>query len=291
VLGVPRNARVADIGRAYDRINADLQKETTAPNPRLAAMAKIAYDTLSDPGKREQYDASLDAPQPKAAAKGPGRPAIVASVAVALVVVAGAGYYFLARTPARAVEAKALSPQEIVQAVRPHLARVEGALMSGEVRSLGNAVATAENEMVTACPGIAAGMLLTVKGLEDGSKAELGRASEDLDICLLTVKGAHAGIKVRSGVPDPREALQAVSLDANGHAQAQPVSVARAIAEAKAPAFELKSAAPLPNGTPIFDSQARLVGIVVAPHSFGEGIVAALGASRIAQARNSPAPS
>jgi hypothetical protein len=61
--------------------------------------------------------------------------------------------------------------------------------------------------------------------------------------------------------------------------------VARAIKETTGAAYELKAAAPLPNGTPAFDSQARLVGIVVTPHTFGEGLVVALGATRIAQAR------
>ena len=39
ILGVGRNAKATDITRAYARIRADMQKETTAPNPRLAAMA------------------------------------------------------------------------------------------------------------------------------------------------------------------------------------------------------------------------------------------------------------
>lgn len=289
VLGVARNAKVTDVGLAYKRMKAELQKETSAPNPRLAAMAKVAYETLSDPDRRAEYDATLESGGlPKGKAKGPGRTAIVATVVV-LVAVAGAGYYFFARPSAQSQGEKALSPQEIIHAVAPHLARVQGALMSGEVRDLGIAVATGEHEMATTCRGIAAGMLLTVRMGEFTPKAELARASEELDICLLTVKDAAAGIKVRPGVPGSQEKIQAVFVNANGKPEARQVSVARPIKDAKWAAFELKAGAPLPNGTPVFDSQARLVGIVVTPHSFGEGMVVALGAARIEQARTAPA--
>jgi serine protease Do len=291
VLGVSRDAKATDIGRAYSRIKSEMQKETSAPNPRLAAMAKVAYETLSDPGRREEYDATLGSTVlAKRGTKGRSGTAMVVSV-VALVAIAGAGYYFFARPPARVEREgeKALSPQEVVLAVAPHLARVQGALVSGEVRDLGIAVATGENEMVTTCRGMAAGMLLTVKGAELASKAELARANEELDICTLTVKGAGPGVKIRSGVPGSKEKIQAVLVNANGQPEARQVSVARAIKDAKGAALELKAAAPLPNGTPAFDAQGRLVGIVVTPHSFGEGLVVALGAARIAQARGGAA--
>jgi hypothetical protein len=291
VLGVARNAKATDIGRAYNLIKADLQKETSAPNPRLAAMAKVAYETLYDPDRRAEYDATLaSAAVAGRGRKGRGATAMVASI-VAVIAVAGAGYYFFGR-PAHHGERdaeKALSPQEILQAVAPQIAHLQGALVSGEVRDLGVAVAVGENEMVTTCRGMAAGMLLTVKSGDRTSKAELARANEDLDICTLTVKGAGPGVKIRTGMPGTSEQIQAVLVNAEGQPEARQVSVARAIKDAKAAAFELRAAVPLPNGTPAFDSQARLVGIVVTPHAFGEGLVVALGTARIAQARGGAA--
>ncbi|HEX7403994.1 MAG TPA: DnaJ domain-containing protein, partial [Usitatibacter sp.] len=59
VLGVPRDAKVTDIVRAYKRIRANQDKETAAPDARLLAVAKAAYDTLSDPDRRDEYDRSL----------------------------------------------------------------------------------------------------------------------------------------------------------------------------------------------------------------------------------------
>ncbi len=285
VLGVQRNAKATDIGRAYNRIKAEMQKESAAPDRQRAAMAKGAYETLSDPARREEYDQALGVLGRPARR---GRGGLIGIATAALLVVAGAGYYFLAR-PAERPGESALAPQSILEAVSPHLGRVQGALISGEVRELGTAVAVAQDEMVTTCRGIAAGMQISVRVGDATSKAELARANEDLDICTLTVKGAAAGIKVRRGVPGPSEKIQAVVLDPSGPPQARQVSVARTIEDPKGTVVELKAAAPLANGTPVFDSQARLVGIVTTPHAFGEGLVAALGASRIAQARGTPA--
>jgi hypothetical protein len=294
VLGVGRGAKADEIAMAYRRIRTELQKESSAPNPRLATLAKVAFETLTNPANRAQYDASLrNATIPKPAVKvkkkSGGRKSIVVPVVAFLVVAgAGAGYYFFARAPAPSAQRpgeKTLSPEQIVQAVAPHLGRVQGALMSGEVRDLGVAVAMGENEMVTTCRGIADGMILTVRTGESNSRAELARANEGLDICTLTVKGAGEGIKLRPGAPGPQEKLVAVLVNAGGQPEARQVSAAGAIKEATGAAFALKTDAPLPNGAPVFDSQARLAGIVVSPHTFGEGIVAAFGASRIAQAR------
>ena len=60
------------------------------------------------------------------------------------------------------------------------------------------------------------------------------------------------------------------------------MSAGRGLADGNGAALQIDAQAPLPNGTPIFDKQARLVGLVAMPHGFGEGIVAALGAARIA---------
>lgn len=289
ILGIGRNAKATDITRAYARIRAEMQKETTAPNPRLAAMAKVAHETLSNPERRAEYDASLGIIGRPA---GKGRGGMLAiSLAAAVVAIAGAGYWFFARSggPAQPPPQSALGPQEILQAVAPHLGHVQAALMSGEVRDLGTALAIGDAEMVTTCRGIAAGMQLTVKMEGFAAKAEVARAHEELDICTLTVKGAAAGIKVRQGTPAAGEKLQAV-FAGPGAPQARQVAIAAAIADPKGAALEVKAGAPLPNGAALFDSQARLVGIVVAPHAYGEGKVAALGATRIAQARGAASP-
>src|SRR5476649_2087989 len=94
VLGVSRDAKVTDINRAYNRIRADQQKETAAPDARLLAMAKVAYDTLSDPDRRDEYDRALAGPGSLAKQ----RKGVVVASSLAAVLAAGVGYYFASRS-------------------------------------------------------------------------------------------------------------------------------------------------------------------------------------------------
>src|SRR5450631_2688970 len=99
VLGVPRDAKVTDIVRAYKRIRANQDKETAAPDARLLGLAKAAYDTLSDPGRRDEYDRSL------AGARFAGKPrkGVLVAISLAVVLTAGAGYYIASRSKGPAV--------------------------------------------------------------------------------------------------------------------------------------------------------------------------------------------
>lgn len=47
-LGVPRTAKLTDIGRAYNRHKADLQKEHAAPDPKRALKEEPANGTQED---------------------------------------------------------------------------------------------------------------------------------------------------------------------------------------------------------------------------------------------------
>lgn len=292
VLGVPRNAKAGEIERGYSRLRASMQRESSAPDPRRAAMAKVAYDTLCDPGRRAEYDDSLGFDASAARPDRPGRRIGPALALLALMAIAGGGYYYFVMRPSAGPAVagqQSFDPSQLLQAVAPYVGRVQGAMVSGQVRDVGLAVATGENEMATTCRGLAPGMVLTVKQEGFTARAELDRVNQDLDVCTLKVRGIAEGAKVRGDVPAAREKLQAVLLDA-GPLQARQVAIERSIPDAHGHAYALKAAVSLPNGTPVFDAQARLVGIVTTPHEFGEGIVAALGAARIAQARGASGP-
>ena len=281
VLGVPRDAKVTDIGRAYNRIRADQQKDTAVPDPRLLATAKAAYDTLSDPDRRDEYDRSLAGA--RFAAK--HRKGVVVAASLAVVLAAGVGYYFASRSNAPAAE-KPMEPAELLAAVSPQIGRVQMALMSGEVRDLGTAVAIGENEMVTTCSGMTAGAQLFVKVGDDSSaKAEVGKANQELDVCTLSVKNTAGNIKVREGFPAANEKLEAVFLGPANKPLLRPASVARFIDDPQGKVIEIRSTIPLPNGTPVFDLRARLVAIVTASQSSGGGLFVALPGSRIVQGR------
>jgi hypothetical protein len=281
ILGVKRSAKNTDINRAYARLKSEMQKESAVPNPRLAMVARIAYETLSDPDKRAEYDASLSVlGRPKK--KGGGWEI---AIATALIAFAGAAaWYFLRPKPAleRPPEV-ALTPEQVVEEVSPYVGRVRAAFISGEVREIGGAVGIAANEMLTPCHGMAPGAQLTVRIGNDWMKADVARANEALDVCTLSVKGARAGLKVRSTLPAAKETLQAVVLAPAGGVQALQVSLDKPIEDANGPLFQLKAGTALPNGTPVFDSKARLVGLVTAPHGFGDGVVA-MGTARVVRA-------
>src|SRR5438552_3529547 len=103
VLGVPRNAKLTDIGRAYNRHRSDLQKDDAPPDPKRAALLKEAFDTLSDPERRAAYDKSLEERAGTSHRRGAIAFGLVASIAGA------AAFYFLQpkgspQQPARSLE-------------------------------------------------------------------------------------------------------------------------------------------------------------------------------------------
>jgi hypothetical protein len=283
VLGVSAHAKTHEIERAYARIRTDMQSETSIPDARRTAITKVAYETLRDSGRRAEYDESIGLVATLARKKRKFLWGLAAVIAGTFIVVPA---WFLLQRPARAPTGERLpSVAELVQSVGPRVGRVQGAMVSGEVRELGLAVETGQGEMTMPCTGLPPGMALAVIEGATTLRAELGRYDEAERLCRLAVKGVRDGAKPRPQLPPPQETLQAIVLDAKGEPQARAVSLARAIADPKGPAFAVKAAVALPNGTPIFDAQERLVGTVVAPHDYGDGIIAALGAARIVQGR------
>ena len=283
VLGVSVHAKTHEIARAYSRLRAEMQKETSAPNPRLAAMAKVAYETLTDSSRRAEYDESIGLVASLAQKK---RKFLLGAAAIVVGTFAVVFGWFMLQRPARAPSGERIpTTAELLQSVGPRVGRVQGALISGEVRELGLAVETGESEMMIPCTAMPPGMALTVVEGATTLRAELARVHEPEGLCQLLVKGVRDGARPRPQLPPPGETLQAIVLDAKGEPQARQVSLVRTLPDAKGQAFAVKAAVALANGTPIFDAQERLVGVVVSPHAYGEGITAALGAGRIAQAR------
>ena len=285
VLGVPRNAKATDIGLAYQRYKSEMQKESSVPDARRAAMMKVAYETLYDPARRAEYDATLEGPKKNK------RLPVAAIVATIVVVAVGAGAYFkFFRAPEKPAKAAALTTEQLLEGVSPFVGRLQSTVMSGEVKPAGVAIATAEGEMITTCHSLPAGSQLSVLLPTGMTKAELTRASEDLDVCTLKVKDIGAAfVKTRGADPGPGEKLYAIVAEGSRSNQLKEVRVAKSIADAKGAVLELNVPGPFPTGSPVIDSQGRLAGIVTTPHSFGEGLSVALGTSRIAQARASGA--
>jgi len=62
LLGVPRDAKLTDMTRAYNRHHREATREDAAPDLKRETVLREAYETLSHPDRRERYDASLVAP-------------------------------------------------------------------------------------------------------------------------------------------------------------------------------------------------------------------------------------
>jgi len=91
-LGLRPDASGVEIDRAYRTFRKKMDDVTAVPDPPREARVKIAYETLSDPAKREAYDALLAGPQSE------GRPRSGLFAVVGIVVVAAiAGGFFLLR--------------------------------------------------------------------------------------------------------------------------------------------------------------------------------------------------
>ena len=281
VLGVARNAKPTDIGLAYNRFRSEMQKESSVPEPRRAAMMKVAYETLYDPARRAEYDASLEP-----ARKAGGKPLVTALIAVLVVAGAIVAYVMFFRPGAKPAAATALTAPQLLEATSPFVGRLQSTVMSGEVKPAGVAIATAQGEMITTCHGLPAGAQLSVLLPTGMAKAELARANAELDVCTLNVKEVgSAVVKVRGAEPGPNEKLYVLVAEGSRPNQLKEARVARTIADPKGAVIELNVPGPFPTGSPVIDSQGRLVGLVTTPHAFGEGLTVALGPARIAQAR------
>jgi hypothetical protein len=285
VLGVKSTAKMTEINRAWSRLQADQQKEDAAPNPRLMAQAKVAFETLSNPDKRDEYDALLRR-RTLMGQNEKNKPVKIGIAAVVVITAIGTGIYMWHQHQVEEdAKPKPMTPEALLAAVGPRLWHMQGALMSGEVRDLGTAVAVQDGKLVSTCQGLAAGMVITAKSGDNSSTAELTNTNDQLDICVFKAKGAAPGLKLRGDSPGAQEKLQAVFVNGEGRPETRAVTGFHAVQDAAGPALEVKAAASLPNGTAVFDSFGRLVAIVVAPHTAGEGATYALGPARIALAK------
>ena len=61
-LGVRSSASAAEIDRAYRAFRKKMDDVSAVPEPAREARMKIAHETLSDPAKRDAYDARFAPP-------------------------------------------------------------------------------------------------------------------------------------------------------------------------------------------------------------------------------------
>src|SRR4051812_24584065 len=126
-LGVPRNAKLQDVGRAYNRIMAAARKPDAPPmDLKQETFLKEAHETLSDPARREAYDQTL-------VVRPPRRAGTAALWGAAISVVAGAGIAaWFALRPEPPAAPGLSNVEKLLDATARSVGRVDSLDMSGK---------------------------------------------------------------------------------------------------------------------------------------------------------------
>lgn len=267
ILEIPRDAKQTDIVRGYRRLMAEMQKETTAPNPRRAQLIGEAYEVLSDAQRRAAYDESLKGPSFLGVAGGdkPKRKwgMLVAGIGLAL----GALYYFtLGNAPEPRRVAHFLSPKEVHTATSVSVGRVNRVEISGARSNLGTAVAIEQGVMMAPCRGIDPGAQILVRIPPRDLPAQLRKVDEKVGLCRLAVSGgASWPLPMTALVPNVGDAIYAANLNALGEVVVSPGVVKKVVRGANGTVVidSTARAGPPVDGSPLLDAEGRIVAIAL----------------------------
>ena len=266
VLGVNRSARPGEIERAYRKLRAEITA-TAAPDERQVALVHEAYEVLSDASRREAYDASLrDSGFLRPAqriASAPKWGLFAAGAVVVLVLL------YLVLRPSD--KPGASIPQEIVAALSPAVGRVESIDMQGRATALGHAFAIEPGVMVTTCHGFAPNTQLVVALGTRKAPAQVSRTDAKRNVCRLTVVAVGSWpLPIDTREPAAGSKVYAAATNAAGEALIVEGKVIGHLPVEGGRAIEFSiPVTPAMSGGPLVDAYGKVVGIMVAPHSFG----------------------
>lgn len=267
VLRLPRDASQGDIVRTYRRLSAEMEKESSAPNPRRATLVREAYEVLSDPQKREAYDKSLRDPKFLGASDAPpSRSRWILLAAVIAVGLAAAWYFIAGRESGEPLGRGAgKSLQEVQTAVSVAVGRVNRIEMSGARSALGTAVAVEDGVMLAPCQGIAPGVQVVVRIPPRDIPAQLRTADEASGLCKLSMSGGASWPLPMTGLaPNVGDRIYAVNLNAQGEAVVSAGEVRKVTPGAIGRIIESTARAGTPiDGAPLLDVDGRVVAIAL----------------------------
>lgn len=321
ILGVPTDANEIDIGLAYEKRTAEMQR-AVPPDPSTEALLRQAYEVLSDPRRRAAYDASLVTAAEKAAAaeqaaapdllveedaaeanKARTKKGVALTIGIILVILV---MYFALRpsrlpdpVPEKPAVAEApkpvppppprpLAPAEMLKHATTSGGQLVSVEMSGRSTPIGIALAIEPNAMVTTCHGIQAGRKLVVLVGKDTFAADLAITDETLDLCRLNVAQMGAKpLELAAAEPKAGERIFVSGVNAAGEFALTEGTIRKLVDTPYGKVLDLSvPIAPTASGGAVFNQFGRLVGVATTPHKYGPNLNIALPASWIPQLRS-----
>jgi hypothetical protein len=267
VLDVPKDASPQEIERAYRRIKARMQQETTPPDPRLRILIEHAHDVLTDAARRGAYDRQWDSPaaQAKRVARSP---AALAAIVAAVASVSAAAWLAL-RDEAPSGEAR---PRKDVQGtVSMAVGRVSRIDLNGHDALLGVAFAIADGTLVTSCEGLKPDAQVLVHFGKRAAPVSVSATDEATGLC--TLSGSNVGswpLTLASAPPHPGQPVYGIAVArdfepklVDGKVRTVPGGILRAIEAEPAPPAEALGAPLLDrNNGHVIGAAARVEGKV-----------------------------
>lgn len=297
ILGIERDAMAIDIGVAYKKRLAELERKPDA-EPQEIALVREAYHILCQPKEREAYDASLITREEREEAKAHGTDlvleaddeetieargrkrwiliaAIVAFILVAAIVIwrMSSGERSVPPAPIAAEKVappppppppKTRNATEILGIAAPVIAGILAYDISGKPQPVGNGVLVASDAIVTTCHGLPPSATIVSRVGVESVPATVAIFDEDLDLCRLTITPVSA----RPLVPSTEEPKAGDTVFAVGYHQGSELSVAEATVKAvratnTSRVIELSVTVPASaSGGGLFDAYGRLVGVL-----------------------------
>lgn len=257
ILGVAKDAKLTDIGRAYNRLKSNLHRDDAVPDPKRAAVLKAAYDTLSDETRRAEYDLSLKKTGRQRKAKGSA--AWIGAIAVGTAAIV-AGYFHFKPPPEAPPGAK--GTDQIAAAATMAVGSIQSVDISGNTTPQGLAFVIAERVMVSSCHRVPPGAQLTVTFSPRTYPARITDV-DNTGICRLTVDSVGArplpigGTNTRAG-----DTVYETRLNAVGQAALIEGQVKRVVTGDEGRSIEATiPMSPERAGGPLLDAFGRVVAV------------------------------
>ncbi|HET7730852.1 MAG TPA: DnaJ domain-containing protein [Usitatibacter sp.] len=262
VLGVGRNAKSDEIGRAYNRYRSALRKEATPPDPRREVLMHEAFEVLSDPQKREAYDASL---RRNNVIVRTGRQRVGLGGSIIFFGIAGFIGIVIYAIATREVAKPPRPLQEIQTAASLGVGQLQSIEISGAARPIGVAFTLAEGVMVTPCAGLSPDTQLVVNIPPRKVPARVMSRDPRNGFCKLLVDGGGSWpLMLSSFLPKPGDKVYAADVRPSGEVILTEGTVKQVLPGAGAKVVEASvPVGPAASGRPLLDADGRVIAVAM----------------------------